>query len=414
MKLTVLGLGYIGLPTALTFANYGQEVVGVDIDETVIEKLNAGEVHIEEPGLYEIYIDVWQNKRFRASATIEKSDVFIIAVPTPNKHDKYKSCDLGYVEKALISLLPYLEKGNTIIIESTIYPGATEKVLQPIIEAEGYEIGKDIYLAHCPERVLPGNIFRELVENDRIIGGVTEKCTCRVKDIYNLFVRGQLLGASASSAEMSKLMENTFRDVNIALANELVKISDELNLNALEIIDLANKHPRVNIHSPGPGVGGHCLAVDPYFIIAESPQQAQMISKAREINSTMPMFIVDKVKRLMEKSKGNRIALMGLAYKGNVDDVRESPAVKIYQELSNQFTVNVFDPYVKPADCRNDLLKTVSGADLMLILTDHDEFKQFTDEHLKRMNQKIVFDTRNIFPDFSEEVTYYHMGNLPD
>ncbi|MFD2386005.1 nucleotide sugar dehydrogenase [Enterococcus rivorum] len=357
MKLTVLGLGYIGLPTALTFANYGQEVVGVDIDETVIEKLNAGEVHIEEPGLYEIYIDVWQNKRFRASATIEKSDVFIIAVPTPNKHDKYKSCDLGYVEKALISLLPYLEKGNTIIIESTIYPGATEKVLQPIIEAEGYEIGKDIYLAHCPERVLPGNIFRELVENDRIIGGVTEKCTCRVKDIYNLFVRGQLLGASASSAEMSKLMENTFRDVNIALANELVKISDELNLNALEIIDLANKHPRVNIHSPGPGVGGHCLAVDPYFIIAESPQQAQMISKAREINSTMPMFIVDKVKRLMEKSKGNRIALMGLAYKGNVDDVRESPAVKIYQELSNQFTVNVFDPYVKPADCRNDLLK---------------------------------------------------------
>lgn len=416
MKITVIGLGYIGLPTAVTFSKYGQTVVGVDIVPEVIEKLNAGEIHIEEPELQENLVEVIKTGRFKASLTIEKSDVFIIAVPTPNKKDAFRSCDLTYVEQAVKAILPHLSKGNTVIVESTVAPKTTENVIQPLIESEGFVVGENIHLVYCPERVLPGKIMQELISNNRIIGGITDACIKKGKEIYGVFVKGHLLEATASTAEMSKLMENTFRDVNIALANELVKISDTLNLDALEVIRLANQHPRVNIHQPGPGVGGHCLAVDPYFIIANAPEESPLIQKSREINNSMPEFIVRKVLQLMEDIQGKKLTIFGASYKGDVDDIRESPALEIFKLLSNHngdFEVSLYDPHVEADFVEVDREKAIADSDLLLILTDHTEFRELKVSDFDGMAQKNVFDTRNVVQLTSDKVTYYHMGRLP-
>lgn len=396
-KICIIGLGYIGLPTAAMFSEYGCEVVGVDISEAVVEKLNQGIIHIEEPGLGEIIKKQVNKGNFRASTIPEKADAFIIAVPTPNLNDEYRSCDLTYVLEGVKEVVPYLEKGNTVIVESTIAPKSTDDFVKPIIEEAGYIVGQDIYLAHCPERVLPGKILHELRYNNRIVGGITKECTEHAAEIYGIFVEGEIIKTEAKTAELSKCMENTFRDVNIALANELAKICYELDINCLDVIKMANKHPRVNLHQPGPGVGGHCLAIDPYFICAKAPDAANIIKLSRDTNSSMPEYVANKVQMLLRDIDCPKVAAFGMTYKGNIDDVRESPAVDIINILKNRdINVSIYDPHVERLECV-ELEEAVRDADLVLILTDHNEYKNMDHKHIADlMRTPILFDTRNI------------------
>ncbi|PTK07589.1 nucleotide sugar dehydrogenase, partial [Mammaliicoccus sciuri] len=393
MKLLVMGLGYIGLPTALLFASKGIEVTGFDVNEVVVEKLNNKELHIEENGLQQLLEQTVNSNNFRASTVVEQSDYYIIAVPTP--HLKDNSCDVSYLKDAIMKLKNVIKKGDTIIVESTIGPRTMEDIVQPMIESFGYTVGKDIYLAHCPERVLPGKIIHEMIHNNRIIGGITEECTKKAIELYKQLVQGKLLETRASTAEMSKLMENTYRDVNIALANELVKISEKLNINALDVIKLANEHPRVNIHLPGPGVGGHCLAVDPYFIVASDPENSEIIANARKINNSMPKFVIEKVKKIMDSIQGKKITVLGLTYKGNIDDIRESPALDIYHELKlkSNYEVVAQDSHVQLDWVENNIEKSLENSDLALVLTDHNEYKELAKFVSGTMKQNVVFDT---------------------
>lgn len=415
MKICTMGLGYIGLPTSAMFAKYGATVVGVDLFPEVVNKLNNGEIHIEEPGLGEVVKDVVEKGNFRASLTPEEADAFIIAVPTPNNDDMYKSCDLSYVLKATETVLPFVKKGNVIIVESTIAPRSMDDHVKPLVEAAGFTVGEDIFLVHCPERVLPGQILHELIHNNRIVGGVTEACSEAGAKVYGLFVEGEIIKTDAKTAEMSKLMENTFRDVNIALANELTKICNVLEINVLDVIQMANKHPRVNLHSPGPGVGGHCLAVDPYFIVAKAPEQAKMINLARGINVSMPEYVVNNVKEMVSGIENPKIAVFGVTYKGNVDDMRESPAMDIIDILRNEgLECAVHDPHVE-----SDTFKLLSAEDavtdahLLLVLTDHDEFKTMnTDELAEKMAKPVLFDTRNCVKTNEGKMQFVNFGNL--
>lgn len=414
MKLCTVGLGYIGLPTSIMFAKHGVEVVGVDVSENVIDSLNNGKIHIEEPGLQEALEEVIAEGNFKAKLEPEKADTFILAVPTPNNDDAHRSCDLSYVMSALENILPHLEKGNTVIVESTISPRTMDDNVKPRLEEAGYTIGEDIYLVHCPERVLPGKIMQELIYNNRIVGGITEACTEKGVEVYETFVKGEIIKTQAKTAEMSKLMENTFRDVNIALANELAKVSTELGINALEVIEMANKHPRVNLHTPGPGVGGHCLAVDPYFIIAKAPDTAKLINLSREINNSMPEYVVETTEKLLAKNNGKKITVFGLTYKGNVDDIRESPAMEIYEILhaKPQYEVVAYDPHVKLSFVEKDLEKALDGSDIVLILSDHNEFKALTSDHYAKMNTPQVFDAKNVVKEYTDDINYMNYGNL--
>lgn len=416
MKLTTVGLGYIGLPTSIMFAKHGVDVVGVDIKQEAVDKLNNGQIHIEEPGLQEALEEVLASGKFKASTTPEQADVYIIAVPTPNNNDQFKSCDISIVMSAVESVLPLIRKGDTIIVESTIAPRTMDDFVKPLVESEGFVIGEDVYLVHCPERVLPGQIMHELVFNNRIIGGVTPQCIEAGKRVYGTFVQGEMIETNAKTAEMSKLMENTYRDVNIALANELAKICNELDINALDVIEMANKHPRVNIHLPGPGVGGHCLAVDPYFIIAKDPINSQMIQSARSINNSMPHYVVSITKKILRSVDGNKVTVFGLTYKGDVDDIRESPAFDIYEMLKNESNLEVvaYDPHVNQEFVEKDMATAVKDSDLVLILSDHSEFKQLTDTDFEGMRNKYILDTKNVVKtkDEFKEVKYYNFGNL--
>ncbi|PEQ82703.1 UDP-N-acetyl-D-mannosamine dehydrogenase [Bacillus sp. AFS006103] len=414
MKICTIGLGYIGLPTSIMFAKHNVEVVGIDVKQEVIDSLNSGRIHIEEPGLQAALEDVIAKGTFRASIQPEKANAFIISVPTPNHNDQYKSCDLTYVVSAVSSVLPYAEKGNVIIVESTIGPRSMDDVVKPLVEAAGFVVGKDIFLVHCPERVLPGQIMHELIYNNRIVGGITPECTEAGAMVYSTFVKGEIIKTNAKTAEMSKLMENTFRDVNIALANELAKVCNELEINSLDVINMANKHPRVNLHTPGPGVGGHCLAVDPYFIVAKAPETAQLINLSRTINTSMPDYVVENVNKLMKNVEGKVVTVFGLTYKGNVDDIRESPAMEIYEMLKeqNHFEVRAFDPHVQLDWVIADMEEAVSGSDLIVVLSDHDEFKLFGEADLAKMNNKRIFDTKNVVTAVSSDVEYMNYGNL--
>lgn len=414
LKLCTVGLGYIGLPTSIMFANYGVEVVGVDVKKEAVDMLNGGKIHIEEPGLQEALEKVLEKGNFRASLEPEQADAFIIAVPTPNKDDQYMSCDISIVMQALENIIPYLQKGNVVIVESTIAPRTMDDHVKPRLEEAGFTIGEDIYLVHCPERVLPGQIMHELIHNNRIIGGVTPACTDKGAEVYATFVQGELIKTDARTAEMSKLMENTYRDVNIALANELTKVCNELGINALEVINMANKHPRVNLHTPGPGVGGHCLAVDPYFIIAKAPEQAKLISLSREINRSMPEYVMNAVDKILAKTNGKKITVFGLTYKGNVDDIRESPAMEIYEMLNkrDEYEVIAHDPHVKLSFVEENMEKAIDGSDLVLILSDHNEFKELNSPAFAKMNNALVFDTKNVVKEHADNIEYVNYGNL--
>ncbi len=414
LKLCTVGLGYIGLPTSIMFANHDVEVLGVDVKREAVEMLNNGQIHIEEPGLQEALEKAIASGNFKASLEPQPADVFIIAVPTPNNNDQFKSADLSYVMQATENIIPFLEKGNVVIVESTIAPRTMDDFVKPKLEEAGFVIGEDIFLVHCPERVLPGQILHELIHNNRIVGGLTPMCTEKGAEVYQTFVQGEIIKTNARTAEMSKLMENTFRDVNIALANELTKVCNELNINALEVIEMANKHPRVNLHTPGPGVGGHCLAVDPYFIIAKAPEQAKLINLSRQINKSMPEFVINSVEKLLAKRNGKKITVFGLTYKGNVDDIRESPAMDIYEALHArpEYDVVAYDPHVKLSFVENDLEKALDGSDLVLVLSDHNEFKDLTSAYFGKMNTPQVLDTKNVVQEHPEEIQYINFGNL--
>ena len=414
MKLTTIGLGYIGLPTSIMFAKHGVDVVGVDIKQEAVDMLNGGQIHIEEPGLQDALEEVLETGKFRASTTAEEADAYIIAVPTPNKNDEYKSADISIVMSGVESIVPLLKKGDTVIVESTIAPRTMDDHVAPYLEEQGFKIGEDIYLVHCPERVLPGQIMHELVYNNRIVGGMTPACVEAGKKVYGTFVQGEMIETNAKTAEMSKLMENTYRDVNIALANELAMICKRLDINVHEVIEMANKHPRVNLHTPGPGVGGHCLAVDPYFIIAEAPEESPLIQLSRSINVSMPEYVVGITKDMIAKLNGNKVTVFGLTYKGDVDDIRESPAFDIYELLRKEegLEVNTYDPHVKMDFVEKDMKTAVKDSSLVLVLSDHSEFKILTDNDFETMKDKVIFDTKNVVPNNFEEVKYFNYGNI--
>ncbi|QUW21253.1 nucleotide sugar dehydrogenase [Sporosarcina sp. Marseille-Q4063] len=413
-KLCVIGLGYIGLPTAAVFANNGWSVHGVDLNPTAVNSINNGEIHIEEVGLEELVSNAVKNGYLRASHKAELADCYIIAVPTPVNSNN--TANLDYVKDACRSILPVIKKGDVVIVESTIPPRTIDDVVAPIFEGAGWNVYEDIYLAHCPERVLPGRIVIEVVENDRIVGGINEASAEAAAKVYDTFVTGAILKTSALSAEMSKLMENTYRDVNIALANELVKISEKLGVDALEVIKLANHHPRVNLHLPGPGVGGHCLAVDPYFIIEKAPSESVLISESRKINNSMPNFVIEQVEKIIS-NRNSKVAVLGLTYKGNIDDVRESPAMEIVSKLLDRgFSIGVHDPHIKQNQVDFKLSpfnEAIEDAECLLVLTDHNEFKVLDEnEIVKKMKRPFVFDTRNCVKIQNSEIQYVNFGNL--
>jgi len=415
MKVSVIGLGYIGLPTSALMASHGIEVVGVDVNQNIVDIVNQGKIHIVEPGLDILVRTSVKAGHLRATISLEKSDAFMIAVPTPFKGDHEP--DLSYVELAVKAIAPLLEKGNVVILESTAPVGSTEKMLEwmqairPDLcfpRFDEVEADLDISVAHCPERVLPGNVVQELVENDRIIGGITRQCAERAREIYNVFVEGDCLVTDCRTAELSKLVENAFRDVNIAFANELSLISDKLDINVWELIRLANRHPRVNILQPGPGVGGHCIAVDPWFIINSAPNEAKLIHTARLVNDSKPQFVLEQINRAeialgKERAEIN-LACLGLAFKPDIDDFRESPALYIALQVSKmgfskQYLV---EPNINqiPNDFDHnsielvDLDKALIGADIIVLLVDHKQFKEINP---KLLLGKQVIDTRGLW-----------------
>lgn len=413
-KICVLGLGYIGLPTAATLASKGFVVCGVDKKKEIIDSLRIGKTHIEEPFLEELVMKTIDDKYLIPKEEPEEADAFIIAVPTPKTEDN--KCELKYVIEALKTIVPYLRKGNIIILESTVTPGTTEEIVKTIIEESGLIVGRDIYLAHCPERVLPGKILHEIVNNNRIIGGFTEECANRASTIYQSFVKGQIYLTDLKTAEMVKLVENIFRDVNIAFANELLKVCDELGLDVLKVIELANRHPRVNILQPGPGVGGHCLAIDPYYIISKVPGRAKLISTARDINCSMPGYIVSKVEKLLAGIENPKAAVLGITYKENIDDIRESPSLEVIRLLREKnYQVSAWDPHVRNGLLsQEELEKTVADTDIILILVAHNEFKHLDIEALvKNMRTPLVLDVKNILDKgMYHNVILKHLGEI--
>ncbi|WP_372771431.1 UDP-N-acetyl-D-mannosamine dehydrogenase [Pseudoalteromonas sp.] len=406
--ISVVGLGYIGLPTAAVIASRGLQVIGLDVSEHAVKTINEGNVHIVEPDLDIVVRSVVNSGNLKATLTAEKADAFMVAVPTPFKDD-YKA-DLSYIESAAKTIAPVLEKGNLVILESTSPVGATEEMAKWLAEArpdlsfpQQNASNPDINIAHCPERVLPGHVLRELVENDRVIGGMSPACSERAVALYKTFVKGECLITNARTAEMAKLTENSFRDVNIAFANELSLICDKLDINVWELIKLANRHPRVNILNPGPGVGGHCIAVDPWFIVSSAPKEAKLIKQARLVNDAKPEYVFNQILKEADEFKRPVVACFGLAFKADIDDLRESPALDIAVKLAKQdgLEVLVVEPNIDalPNVFEGTNAKLVSveqafeEAKVMAILVDHSEFKNVDAE---KWAAKVVIDSRGI------------------
>jgi UDP-N-acetyl-D-mannosaminuronic acid dehydrogenase len=409
-KICILGLGYIGLPTASMFASNGIQVLGVDINPSVVETLQAGRVHIHEPGLNEIVEVALENGALTVAARPTEADAFIIAVPTPFQEGKfgeyngetYKLADMRAVTSAAEALVPYLRAGNLVVLESTSPPRTTVDLVAPILERSGLKAGRDFYLAYSPERVLPGQIMRELVENARVIGGVTPESAQVAHALYASFSKGEFFETDATTAEMVKLMENTYRDINIAIAMEFSRLAERFGVDVWEAISLANRHPRVKILNPGPGVGGHCISVDPWFFVEGAPDLSLLIARARRVNDLQPEFVVETVKKAIGVLDGKKIAALGLAYKPDVDDMRESPAVEVAHLLTKAgATVSAFEPF-KPAaalpgvDTVQTLEQAVKDADALLLLVNHSQFRQLSPETLKTLTAaRVLLDTVN-------------------
>ncbi len=409
-KICILGLGYIGLPTASMFAANGVQVLGVDINQRVVETLRAGGVHIHEPGLRGLVENALKSGRLTVATAPAEADAFIISVPTPFLEgkfgefngEKFKLADMRAVISATEAILPHLRKGNLVVLESTSPPRTTVDLIAPILERSGLKAGVDFHLAYSPERVLPGQILRELVENARVIGGVTPEAAQAGYDLYATFAKGEIVKTDATTAEMVKLMENTYRDVNIAIANEFSRLAERFGVDVWEAIGLANRHPRVKILSPGPGVGGHCISVDPWFFVEKAPDLAQLILRARQVNDLQPEFVVETVKKALGSLNGKKIAALGLAYKPDVDDLRESPAVEIIHLLAKAgATVKAFEPFKPDAalpgvDAAATLESALKDADALLLLVNHTEFRQLSPDVLKTITPaRLLIDTVN-------------------
>ena len=392
-KICVIGLGYIGLPTATVLADSGHTVVGVDTNTYAVSEINQGRIHIKEPFLEEKVALAVREGRLRATTVPEPADAFIIAVPTP--FTEGKKADLSYVEQAAQSLVPYLQKGSLVILESTVPPRTTLDVLLPILQQSGLTAGEELLVAFCPERVLPGKILEELLQNSRVVGGINANSAEAARELYASFVQGEIHTTDATTAEMTKLMENTFRDVNIALANEFALIAEQTGVNVWDAIRFANNHPRVNIHQPGPGVGGHCIAVDPWFIVEQAGGLARLIRTAREINDSMPHHVVDTVRTLVQGVASPKVALLGVTYKANVDDCRESPSVEILQLLKRSgLHVSVCDPMAKGVETVS-LADAFHRADLAVLLVNHNDFQFLNPAKVAPlMRHRVILDTR--------------------
>ena len=415
--ISVVGLGYIGLPTAAVFASRKKKVIGVDVNQRAVDTINRGEIHIVEPDLDMVVHAAVTEGYLCATTKAEPADAFLIAVPTPFKGDHEP--DLSYIESASKAIAPVLKKGDLVILESTSPVGATEQMAAWLAEArpdlsfpQTHGEDSDIRVAHCPERVLPGHVLRELVQNDRVIGGMTAKCSEAAVRLYKTFVEGECVITNARTAEMCKLTENSFRDVNIAFANELSIICDKLDINVWELIRLANRHPRVNILQPGPGVGGHCIAVDPWFIVSTTPEQARLIRTAREVNDSKPQWVLDKVKLAVAEfllanpektAKEVTIACFGLAFKPDIDDLRESPAVAIAQQVVaiHPGPVLAVEPNIEELPSKlagklglSNIEAALAEADVVVLLVDHKEFKEIPASILASHR---VVDTRGVW-----------------
>lgn len=408
---TVVGLGYIGLPTAAMFASHGVKVTGVDVNEDVCRTINNGGIHIEEPFLADIIKEQVANGMIKCTQEVEASDAFLIAVPTPMKEDK--TADLSYVISAGRSIAKVLKPGDLVILESTVPPRCTLDVFLPVLEESGLKAGEDFYLAHCPERVLPGQIIYELKHNNRVIGGVDLESAKRSKELYSVFVEGDMYLTDTLTAELCKLMENTFRDVNIALVNELAKICEYLGANAWDVIQYANKHPRVNLHSPGPGVGGHCLAIDPWFVVKAAPNLAPIIELSRNVNDSMPSHVAKRIANLV--NPGSKIVILGCTYKPDIDDLRESPIMDLVDLIKNDYNITIVDPFV--AEYNVDLYTVAQDADLVVLGVHHNKFKEIDLARLAEATKNAVWlDTRNFFTkeEIEEAGFEYHLLGLSD
>jgi UDP-N-acetyl-D-mannosaminuronic acid dehydrogenase len=410
----VIGLGYIGLPTAVVLASRGVSVIGVDVNKDVVTKINRGEIHIVEPDLDAVTARAVQNKLLRATGIVEAADAFVIAVPTPFHDNK---ADLTYVHAAAASIAPVLRAGNLVVLESTSPPGTTESMvaqlaaLRPDLRFPTTGGGAcDVRVAYCPERVLPGRVLIELVENDRVIGGITPECSDRAEALYRIFCTGSLLKTGVRTAEMCKLTENSFRDVGIAFANELSVICEKLGINVWELIRLANHHPRVNILQPGPGVGGHCIAVDPWFIVAAAPEESRLIRTAREVNDGKPAYVLDKIKAAVDGVRAAgakpKVGLLGLAFKPDVDDFRESPALQIAEAVAewSNCEVLVSEPHAdrlpgtlagrKHVGLFQNTRELIREAHVVVMLVNHRHYKDIPRADLEG---KAVIDTRGVW-----------------
>ena len=410
-KVAVIGLGYIGLPTAALIARSGMKVLGVDVSAHVVETVNSGRIHIEEVDLDGLVQGVVSRGLLRASLTVEEADAFVIAVPTPVSADH--APDISYILAAARTIAPVLRPGNIVILESTSPVGTTEALrdelarMRPDIRMPGSPgNAADIAIAYCPERVLPGRILIELVNNDRCIGGITPRCARKALTFYRQFVRGECITTLARAAEMVKLVENSYRDVNIAFANELSVIADGMGIDVWDVIRLANRHPRVNILQPGPGVGGHCIAVDPWFIVHGDPVNSRLIRTAREVNDAKTEHVIEQASRLIDTRPDAKIACLGLAFKPNIDDFRESPAVKVAERLVARYgaRIKLVEPHAKalppefaggPAELI-DIDDAIQRCDIFIVLVDHDVFKSVP---VEERADKAVYDSRGMWPD---------------
>ena len=397
-KICVLGLGYIGLPTASTFATNGIKVHGVDVNPRIVKGLQNSQVHIHEPGLRTLVKAAINSGNLTISQEPQPADAFIISVPTPFLDDK--SADMRFVTAASESIVPHLRHGNLVILESTSPPRTTVDLVAPILEKSGLKAGQDFHLAYSPERVLPGQILRELIENARVIGGINKISAGAGRDLFAAFVRGEIILTDSTTAEMVKLMENTYRDINIAIANEFSRLAERFQIDAWEAIEIANRHPRVNILKPGPGVGGHCISVDPWFLVEAAPDITPLIRTSREVNDAQPQFVVERLKQAVGGSlEGKRIAALGLAYKADVDDLRSSPAVDIARLIGqSRAQVKCYEPYKVDAEIPGltltmNLEEAIKDADAIILLAAHEPFRKLHPQDIIQLTRaRHVFD----------------------
>ena len=399
--INVIGLGYIGLPTALMMASHGVEVVGTDYNKVLVATLNAGRTTFKEEGLDELF-EAAVKSGIRFTTEYQKTDTYIVSVPTP--YDKFsKKVDACYVVAAVKDVLKVCPKGATIVIESTISPGTIDKFIRPVIEERGFKIGKDINLVHAPERIIPGNMVYELIHNNRTIGADDKSIGEKIKQYYASFCKGEIIVTDIRTAEMTKVVENTFRAVNIAFANELARICRHDNMDVYEIIRICNMHPRVNILQPGPGVGGHCISVDPWFLVGDYPNLAKVIDESMRTNDSQPEFVLNRIYEIMEEhgiKDTNRVGLYGLTYKENVDDIRESPTLQMLQvqERNLASSLKIYDPYyTNKKIVKNQVLdfdEFLEGVDMVVIMVKHDHIKQNWD----KLKDKVILDCHNICP----------------